>query len=244
MKYLKAAVSEIHTSLAAGTWRNQWLIVHRLPARIIKCLEEEENCLGGIPFRVQWEDKTVSSKSLINLMNIITRATSAAIQHSMGGFYQQPGNWLGAARYYAAGQTAGGKEADDIFVPLTRITPIMSAASAGWPTFVMEVGYSEGLSQLRADGQKLFRDSLGEVRLVLLILIKPNLRRLEFEYISALKATKQRPPMGQQLANQQSFCMQNVEVDTAQNGINCVQGGPLRLDCQALLDDLNPPTPN
>ncbi|KAJ5908841.1 hypothetical protein N7495_001523 [Penicillium taxi] len=131
--------------------------------------------------------------------------------------------------------------------------------ATGWPTFVIEVGYSEGLSQFRADGQKWFHDSLGEVRLVLLILIKPTLRRLKFElwqlapvnaprpltrqYISALKATNQRPPMGQQLANQQPFCMQNVEVDTAQNGRNRVQG-PLRLDCQALLDDPNPPTPN
>lgn len=74
--------------------------------------------------------------------------------------------------------TAGrDKQGDQAFLPPSRIPSRLP--SGAWATFVIETGVSESLNRLRTDARRWFINLQGEVRIVVLISIKPT--KITFE---------------------------------------------------------------
>ncbi|KAJ5362444.1 hypothetical protein N7541_003288 [Penicillium brevicompactum] len=145
---------------------------------------------------------------------------------------------------YSSG-SGSGKQADDSFVPRSRLPHGLTPG--GWPTVVVETGVSESLPKLREDAVGWFPMSEGRVRIVLLISIRPTnivieerqlapigapvpLTRL---YIDSLRDQKPNyPPLAlQPRSMQQAYSAQEIYI--AQNQ---VEGGPLILPFSAVHD--------
>ena len=206
---------------------NQWIVVLGLSTPVIEALTSDHGGLGGITFRFQWEGST-------GLIKVVPRsehdiATNKFVEmirdhYRAMGTSQIGSAWAGATTY-RSGMRAG-KEADNCYVPPSRCTrPIRNL---GYPTLVIETGVSESLGRLRQDARKWFADSGGDVRMVVLIIVKENYisfeqwqlapsgapRPLTLQYIRTLQAqTPNMPPLTRQPAQlQQPYCAQYVDM--------------------------------
>lgn len=159
------------------------------------------------------------------------------------------GAWVGNTTYKPT--ATKGKEPDDGFIPPSRYT---MPPNLGWPTLIIETGVSESISQLRADASKWFKDSSGNVRIVLVIAIWNN--RVDIEkwqlapvgapvpltraYIDSLcSQPSNMPPLLLQLpAVQQPYCAQEIVITPSQvpGRPVTVTGTPLVLPFHALYD--------
>ena len=80
---------------------------------------------------------------------------------------------VGSTRYEAP--SGRSKEADKAFRPSTRVLP------TDWPSFVIEVGVSESLSQLRTDAHFWIIQSGGQTKIVLLLAFNKATRVMNIE---------------------------------------------------------------
>ncbi|PGH13881.1 hypothetical protein AJ80_06150 [Polytolypa hystricis UAMH7299] len=81
---------------------------------------------------------------------------------------------LGSTKFVA--QNSSTKESDGAWLNL------QSRPNRGdWPSFVIEAGYSEGLERLHSDARCWIENSAGQVRIVLLLSIRPSARSIVIE---------------------------------------------------------------
>jgi hypothetical protein len=253
MKRLSAAANEVFTSLNRQESTNQWILVLGLSPTTIKRLDEDHGCLDGINYRFQWEGMSGLIKVIPSGQHeIITAHVVNCVNdvfNTMGIPWQRNGEWVGTTTYKPT--PAKGKQPDNGFVPPSRCATM---ANLGWPTLVIETGVSESLTQLRADAAKWFKDSSGDVRIVLVIAIRNN--RVDIEkwqlapvgapvpltrpYITSLcnQRSNMPPLVPQRPAIQQPYCAQEIVITRppAQGLPVTVTGAPLILPFHALYD--------
>ena len=136
---------------------------------------------------------------------------------------------LGAARFEGHNSS---KEADSAYKPL----PIRSGES-DWPTIVFESGLSESLGRLRADAEWWLIESGGQVKIAVLISIKPTLSRLcieKWELGLAERPTTRAMSSNAQHPPQVPTCVQAIHIDH-----DTVTGAPLTLEFEKIF--LRPP---
>jgi hypothetical protein len=247
LKNLQIEAEKILESLKEKGDGNQWIVVLNLSTRTIQKLDEEhKSSLGGIGYRFQWEGSTglikvIHSEAHESTTDKVTRVIDRRLD-AMGLDWSKAA-WIAAATYKAT--TSKGKQADQAFLPPARC-PIKFPSSR-WPSFVIETGVSESLSRLREDAKRWFVDSQGEVRIVLVISIKPAAvtfekwqlapinapRPLTRVYLDSLRAQSPNiPPLIHQTPPiQQSYSAQEVYVEADR-----VIGAPLNIPFAALYD--------
>lgn len=247
MRRLRLAATEILQSLQNNESQNQWLVVLGLSSRTIEQLASD-NSLLDVAYRFQWEGQCGLIKVIPSgAHDVITGRVVIAINEVLSsmGVSLADGDWMRATTYRPT--TGRGKEADDCFVPPSRCNT--QVAQTGWPTFVIETGMSESLSQLRQDARNWFADSEGKVRLVLVIGIKDHRVDLELWQLAPLGAPlpltrlyieglcaqfPNIPPTSHQPASiQQPYCAQEVTITP-----RTVDGAPLYIPFVSIFDRL------
>ncbi|OQD78229.1 hypothetical protein PENDEC_c001G03381 [Penicillium decumbens] len=254
LKNLQVEAKKILDSLNENGDGNQWIVVLNLsPGTIQKLDEEHDTSLGGISYRFQWEGttgliKVVPGEAHDAITDNFTRIITANLL-AMGQSIWDP-QWVGTTTYKPS--TGAGKQGDQAFKPPTRCSP--GLPGIGWPTLVVETGVSESLPRLREDAKKWFRDSRGDVRIVILISIKrtmvtfekwqlapPNAPRpLTRAYIDSLCAQSPNiPPLTTQPSViQQAYSSQEIYVEFSRvaGAPSTVIGAPLDIPFVALWD--------
>ncbi|CAI7570042.1 unnamed protein product [Penicillium manginii] len=247
LKNLQIEAEKLLESLKENGNGNQWIVVLNLSTRTIQKLDEEhDSSIGGIQYRFQWEGttgliKVVPSKAHNETTDKVTRVIDRKLD-AMGLDWSDAA-WVATATYKPT--TGKGKQADQAFLPPARC-PI-GLPSSGWPTFVIETGVSESLNRLREDAKRWFVDSQGEVRIVIVISIKPAEvifekwqlapnnapRPLTRVYLDSLRAQSPNTPplLPQPTPFQQPYSAQEVYVEP-----NRVIGAPLNIPFVALYD--------
>lgn len=249
MRGVQRAAEEIVESLDEKKNSNQWLVILGLSKGDIQQIDEDGHCLGGVNYRFQWEGTT----GLFKIVPSMSHGTvTAQITRFIDGMFPTHGISISNALWVRTTTYKGlnkGKQADDAFLPPSRQAG--RSKKPGWPTLVIETGVSESLPQLRADAKKWFADSEGDVRMVLLVGIKPHRVDLELWQLAPHSAPRpltkafmdslcaQQPnmaPLSQQVATvQQPYCAHKVVI--TQGGSD---GGPMVIPFQAFYD--KPPT--
>ncbi|OJJ41701.1 hypothetical protein ASPWEDRAFT_179408 [Aspergillus wentii DTO 134E9] len=245
---IKTATKQVFDALAENGGGNQFVVVLGLPETARRRLDTEKNCLDGISFRFMWENYTGLIKVIPSAEHDFT--TGAIRTHlermftGMGIARDEVGFAMSTTHKPAVGNR--GKQADECFWPLSR-QPRPGRAH-GWPTLVIETGVSESLRRLREDACWWFHNSLGDVRIVLIVCINRRTRKILVEKWQLAPAgtpnpmtrnmriqlsnPNQQPPLGQQpVASQQPYAAQEIEINSA-----TVQGAPLILNFEAVLD--------
>lgn len=138
-----------------------------------------------------------------------------------------------------------GKQPDECFwSPSRKPRP---GEQSDWPTLVIETGFTESLRRLREDARWWFHNSLGQVRIVLIICINRRQHKAIIEkwhlappctpnpltrsILDQLVGTQQ-PPLDQQpVSSQQPYRAQEIQIDPV-----LVQGAPLTLNFEAVFD--------
>ncbi|RHZ67515.1 uncharacterized protein CDV56_108288 [Aspergillus thermomutatus] len=170
MKKLKQdALHVLNTLIQNGDQGNQFLVVRGLTKPAIERLDNDKSSLE-VTYRFQWDGSVgiikiqPSAAPEFTTMNVVTVITD---QLSAMGTPMTDGAWGGTTTYKP--QPAAGKQADQIFVPGSRRP--RHASIRGWPTLVIETGVSESYTKLQADAKWWFANSLGDVRIVIVIVI-------------------------------------------------------------------------
>jgi hypothetical protein len=134
---------------------------------------------------------------------------------------------MGGTRY--PGHTSS-KEGDSTYKPSSRKKEL------DWPTIVFESGLSESLRRLRSDAKWWLENSGGDVKIVVLISIKPADKRLQIEKWELAPSLNQRATRAHSNPNTQ-IPSQIQEITIMPN--NIVTGSPLVLEFQKIF--LRPP---
>ena len=109
-----------------------------------------------------------------------------------------------------------------------------------WPSVVVEIGYSETLNRLHADVQLWISRSRGQVKAVVLISVKQDLKQIIFEKFIP-DYTPLRPVRASRGPVVYAVCQQKVVV-TRDQGQVVVTGGPLIITFEEMfLRSANPP---
>lgn len=245
---IKTAAKQVLDALVEDTEGNQFIVVLGLPETARQRLDSEENYLDGISFRFMWESNT-------GLIKVIPTAEHEVILDAIRGEFEFicrsqmgiPKNEITFGMATTHKPTIGnkGKQPDQCFWPPSRKP--RPGQRFGWPTLIIEVGVSESLRRLREDAYWWFNNSLGDVRIVLLICISRRQRKVIVEkwhlappgtpnpmtrsLINHL-VTIQSPPLVQQpVASQQTYPAQEIEISPVS-----IQGAPLTLNFEAVFD--------
>lgn len=129
-----------------------------------------------------------------------------------------------------AGQIEGrnsSKEADSAYKPLPA-----RSGKKDWPTIVFESGLSESLGRLRTDAKWWLIESGGQVKIAVLISIRPALSTLcieKWELCLAEQPTTQAVSSNAQHPPQVPTCVQAINIDG-----NTVTGAPLTLEFEKI----------
>ncbi|KAJ5185740.1 hypothetical protein N7491_006392 [Penicillium cf. griseofulvum] len=229
---------------------SQWLVVLGLSQSAIRRLNENHKCLEGIEYRFAWEGqagliKIVHSFDHDSVTDGLTRVMDLYLIR-MGLVSITSRKWVVNTTYKPTANK--GKEADQGFLPPSRLPPT-TGSPPGWPTLTIETGLSESLSQLRQDARWWLSNSLGEVRIVLVISISKQKDRVFIEmwqlappnsprpltraYVQTLcQRNPNVPPLIQQPASSQTaYCAHELTITA-----NGVTGAPLTLPFAALYD--------
>jgi hypothetical protein len=129
---------------------------------------------------------------------------------------------FGGTRY--RGNTSS-KEGDSSYKPSSREN------ETDWPTIVFESGLSESLRRLRSDARWWLKNSGGDVKIVVLISIKPADKRLQIEKWELAPLLNQRATRAHQSPNTQ-IPAQIQEITIMPN--NVITGSPLVLEFQKI----------
>ncbi|CDM36080.1 hypothetical protein DTO013E5_5559 [Penicillium roqueforti] len=258
LRRLRLEALQISKWFEEHTDGNQWIVVLGLSTPVIEALTSDHGGLGGIAFRFQWEGSTGLIKVVPRSEHeVATDKFTEVIRDSYKamGVPSEGTAWIGSTTYRSGMRK--GKEADNGYVPPSRCThPI---GNVGYPTLIIETGVSESLGRLRQDARKWFADSEGDVRMVVLIIVRKNYvsfeqwqlapngapRPLTRNYIRTLQAqTPNIPPLIRQPARlQQPYCAQSVDItpNPVAGMPNFMDGDPMVLPFVAIQD--RPPGP-
>ncbi|KAJ5889014.1 hypothetical protein N7495_009055 [Penicillium taxi] len=245
---LQSAIHEIYTSLMEGG-TNQYLLVLGLTPRMIQRLNEEPRCLG-ISYKLEWDGSTGLLMIPSFSHELATSRTCGQITYTstIMGIDPIQYDWIGTGTYKPTPNK--GKQPDNGLVPESRRGGNMN--ESGWPTFVIETGMSESLSQLERDAVWWFNNSGGETRFVLLINITSakvsfflwqlapanSPVPLSLGDIDLLKRMNALPPMTPTpLIQQQPICLQEVHAwRPGGQGTRLATSGQLSFNFEALFN--------
>jgi hypothetical protein len=130
---------------------------------------------------------------------------------------------FGGTRYL--GNTSS-KEGDSCYKPSSREN------ETDWPTIVFESGLSESLQHLRSDAKWWLENSGGDVKIVVLISIKPADKRLQIEKWELAPSLNERPVTRAHPNPNTQIPAQIQEITIMPN--NVVTGAPLVLEFQKM----------
>lgn len=256
---LQQAASEVYNALQENKHAgNQYIVVISLSKHAIQRLSEDKNVLGGIRFRFAFEGavglvKIIPSAAHDRSTDDLTRMMDR--EFFLGGMFAPMNYSWGSTSRHPATVSSSQKEPDQCLFPIAS-RPSMDSFN-GWPTLVLETGVSESLPRLQADSCWWFKNSGGATRIVLVIAIRKQTRKIIVQkwqlapagspnpltrsYIEQLRQNNAMPPLYLQPAvTQQAFCFQEVEISVTSQGIS-VAGAPIVLEYQALFDVHNQP---
>lgn len=256
---LQQAASEVYNALQENEHAgNQYIVVISLSRHAIQRLSEDKNALGGITFRFAFEGavglvKIIPSAAHDRSTDDLTRMMDREF-FLRGMFAPMTYSWGSTSRHPAT-VSSSQKEPDQSLFPIER-RPSMDSFN-GWPTLVLETGVSESLPHLQADSCWWFRNSCGTTRIVLLVAIRKQTRKILVQkwqlapagapnpltrsYIEQLRQSNASPPLYlQPSAYQQAYCFREVEISFTPQGIS-VAGAPIVLEYEALFDVHNQP---
>lgn len=245
---VKTAAKQVFDALIKNEDGNQFIVVLSLSETARQRLDGEEDCLDGIAFRFMWEDN-------VGLIKVVATAehgiTTDAIRGEIDFICRSQ---MGISRDEIAfgmstthKPTAGnkGKQPDQCFWSPSRYP--RPGQQPDWPTLVIETGVTESLRRLREEAYWWFQNSLGQVRIVLIICISRRQHKtiiekwqlappgtpnpLTRDILDQLVNTQQPPLVQQPVASQQPYPAQEIQIDPVS-----VQGGPLTLNFEALFD--------
>lgn len=243
---VKAAAKQVFDSLAENQDGNQFIVVLGLSETARQRLDSGEDCLNGISFRFMWEEnagliKIIPTGEHENVTDAI-RSEIGRICLFMGISRDEIA--FGMSTTYKSTVGNKGKQPDQCFWSPSRYPG--PGQQAGWPTLVIETGVSESLRRLREDAHWWFHNSLGQVRIVLVISICRRQRTVIIEkWQLAPPGTPNpltrnmlnqlaniRPPLVQQpVSSQQPYPAREIQIDPVS-----VQGAPLTLNFEAVFD--------
>lgn len=171
------------------------------------------------------------------VIKLVSRAHDLAAREFFNAFFDAS-NRIGINRRdvkdAATGRVSGTgsrqKEPDGQLFPRTR-----SAGDQDRPTFVLEIGYSESLGQLRNDAHFWLTQTSGFTGIALLLHIKQAQRILEFERWENQPNPRQVRPNTSVHASRPTN-MQTVQISMQPNGPPVVIGAPILLDVDLLFD--------
>lgn len=238
---------------------NQYLVVRSLTKQAINKLSNDMSCLG-VTFRFEFEGTTGIIKIMPGYRHeTITNHVVETVNEDLSGmginkYYR---TWGGASTF--RGQPASGKQADQIFWPPSCAPSRVPPVQPGWPTLVVETALTESYPKLERDAKWWFEHSQGDVRIVILIVMRTSYYCFEKWQLAPANAPKPvtrvyedqlksnavlLPPMGRQLlVNQHPYCHHKVEVDLATNTVTGVPtSAPMILPFEAIYD--RPAGPN
>jgi hypothetical protein len=251
IRHLQHEAYRVLESLQQNGDGNQWLLVLGLSKPALKRLHEDHSCLGGVNYRIMWENLNALIKVVPSQRHevVTTRVnTHMTVQLGGMGLLGLDYDWVAASKYppcapHSTSTPTKGKEGDQGLAPPSRM--INTQGIYGWPTLVFETGVSESHSRLQEDVSWWFSQSAGDVRFVLVIDMKTSVIHFELyqlappnsphpltrQYIQSLcRQNPNMPPLTRQLVQtQQPYCSQAVTVTAAG-----VVGAPLILPFEAL----------
>lgn len=244
---VKTVAKQIHDGLAKNDG-NQFIVVLGLTKTACQRLSSSKDCLEGITFRFMWENQTGLIKVVPTAAHeVTTDAIRGEIEFICRSRMGIPRNEIAFGMATTHQPTVGnkGKQADQCFWPSSRQPG--PGQQPGWPTLVIETGVTESLHRLREDAYWWFHNSLGRVRIVLVVCISRRQSKIIIEkWHLAPPGTPnpltrsmldqlvliQRPPLVQQpVASQQPYPAQEIEISPVS-----IQGDPLTLNFEAVFD--------
>lgn len=163
-----------------ASYGNQYLVVRNLPNDVIAKIDDSKRALG-VTFRFMfYENEQLGIIKIIS--GFAHEASTAHLQceiwvHMLAmGVHRNEGAWGMSATHRG---TSAGKQPDHQFLPEPRWP--RNCQLHGWPTLVIETGFTESLQRVRQDAKWWFSNSNGDVKCVLLVLIprRSKMARLE-----------------------------------------------------------------
>ena len=221
--------------LRAGRTNNQYLVFLKVTNTQLTDMDKQRAKIGK---HIRMEHHTDTGDLIIKLMPS-EKHQSAHISLAEEMIEKQI-NWgiprenrlkgLGGTTFHGPSSS---KEGDTAYRPISRTI-------GEWPTIVFESGLSEGLARLRVDARWWLINSGGDVKIVLIISVKPAQKRLLIEKWCLSPATNLRVIRANSNPNalvptkMQEVSITRNPANTTQPGTYTVTGRPLVLEFQSL----------
>ncbi|KAN0070736.1 hypothetical protein V8E54_010901 [Elaphomyces granulatus] len=221
---------------------SQYIVFRPVSINDIENIDEKRRMLPNIRL-------TYYAESELLVVKLMSSCLHEVAHRELGREIEIATGRMGLSRY-ALCSVGGGrfdspkgskKEGDTCYVPLYTRRP------SGWPTLVLEVGVSESLPRLRNDASWWLSNSDGEVKVVLLIEVDKDHKRLNIETWEIVSPwpdptrhdDPSTPAQVPALTHLVSIGPPNInDVDT---GAPSISGAPLKLDFGKVF--LRAPTP-
>jgi len=238
---LQQRVQAQSAELQAGHSKQQYLVFQGVTKQQLAKIDRERDSIG-------WHTRITHYTSINLLIIKLTPSVQHELAHSaladlltfrlsFMGFNEPPLNRVGAARFDG---NQSSKEGDSAYKPDSR------NRKDDWPTIVFESGFSETLTKLRNDAQWWLTNSQGDVRIVVIVLARPEHKTLRVEKWCLAPPQPRRSPRlnpGAQVPTrvQEILVTQNPPAHPGGASTYTVTGAPLTLEFQEMF--LRAPAP-
>lgn len=238
IRQVQKLVASHSDELQVGRTNNQYIVFLNVTNAQMSSISKQQGKIGK---HIRMTHHTDTGDLIIKLMpSVDHEAAHLDLAELFQGLVTQMGishaNRLaavGGTTYFGPGSS---KQADTAYTP--RFRP-----RAGWPTIVFESGLSEGIARLRVDARWWLINSSGEVKIALMISVKPAEGSLLIEKWCLSPATNL--PIARANPTPNALVPTKMqEIHVTQNPANTTQpgtaatytvtGGPLVLEFQSL----------
>lgn len=238
IRQVQNLVASHSDELQVGRTNNQYIVFLNVTNAQLTSISKQQGKIGK---HIRMTHHTATGDLIIKLMpSVDHEAAHLDLAELFQGLVAQMGishaNRLaavGGTTYFGPGSS---KQADTAYKP--RFRP-----RAGWPTIVFESGLSKGIARLRVDARWWLINSSGEVKIALIISVKPAEGSLLIEKwclspATNLPVTRANPtPNALVPTKMQEIHVTRNPANTTQPGTAAtytVTGGPLVLEFQSL----------
>ena len=179
IKDMQKAIKAQYEKLRKGDSEQQYLIFARVRVNDLPKIDAARNSMGK---HIRLTHYTDTDMLIVKLptaahesahSNLAKRVVIALTRMGTPGLVEDEFYSVGATTYHGRNSS---KEGDSSYKPLTA-----RPRDTDWPTIVLESGYSESLRHLRCVARWWLTESRGDVRIVILISIKPAQSKLQVE---------------------------------------------------------------
>ena len=239
---LRERVQAQSAELQAGHSKQQYLVFQGVTKQQLAKIDRERDNIGR---HTRITHYTSINLLIIKLMPSLKHelahgdlAELLTFRFAFMGFQKPPLRHVGATRFDG---NQSSKEGDSAYKPNSR------NHEDDWPTIVFESGLSESLTKLRNDAKWWLTNSQGDVRIVLIVSVKPGNKTLRVEKWCLAPLQLRRSPRiinsGVQVPTrvQEILVTQNPPAHPGDAATYTVTGAPLTLEFQEML--LRAPAP-